>query len=171
MPREETKELEVAADEDMHPVVREFAEFGTTGELDDAIMQFVDEHCEKFEGVELDGDMDLSFTDLHNKFIEMIELHMEAFCKVGDISCAPASPRASLFRRLRYSFHIRLRSEDGVLAVRPPRGALWLADRHFFSHPPSFLLLFSPQNRPSINDKPGTRNNSRRGFPASRRSK
>ncbi|GMH80994.1 hypothetical protein TrLO_g9611 [Triparma laevis f. longispina] len=63
------------------PLINAFADFGTTGGLDSAINEFIDDNCEHFEGAEEGGEMKLKWTDLHRQYVETIELHLETFCK------------------------------------------------------------------------------------------
>ncbi|GMH81079.1 hypothetical protein TrST_g8660 [Triparma strigata] len=66
---------------EVDPLINAFADFGTTGDLDDAISNFIEENCEHFEGAEEGGENKLEWTDLHRQYVEMIELHLESFCK------------------------------------------------------------------------------------------
>lgn len=72
------------------PLINAFADFGTTGGLDSAINEFIDDNCEHFEGAEEGGEMKLKWTDLHRQYVETIELHLETFCKEVRIEASEA---------------------------------------------------------------------------------
>mmetsp|Transcript_21822 Transcript_21822/g.43576 ORF Transcript_21822/g.43576 Transcript_21822/m.43576 type:complete len:326 (+) Transcript_21822:135-1112(+) len=83
---DEGKEQELIEEDNSNidPLVNSFAEFGTTGDLSTAIATFIEDNCEVFEGADADGEQNLAWTDMHNQFVEMIELHLETFCKEHD---------------------------------------------------------------------------------------
>ena len=62
-------------------VVADFADFGTDAGLAKQVDKFVNDHCSEFYGVDFKEEQNLAWTALHGQFVEMIEIHLESFCK------------------------------------------------------------------------------------------
>ncbi len=69
MPHEEKDSIgdDAAGSSEVNPILRAFAEFGTTGELSVVMEEFIGEHCHEFSDAELGGENRLEWTDSHNE--------------------------------------------------------------------------------------------------------
>ncbi|GMI28482.1 hypothetical protein TeGR_g538, partial [Tetraparma gracilis] len=76
-------------------------------EVDD----WVQENCDEFEGVKADDEQQLSWSDLHGKFVEMVENRLESFCKEKDV------PSEEVFESLQEINDNKNIAEDFVPAV------------------------------------------------------
>ncbi|GMI20878.1 hypothetical protein TeGR_g8242 [Tetraparma gracilis] len=84
MPKEESKDAgeskDSGDDSEVPPLVAGFAQFCTSEEFQDVLTQFEDDHCSVFRGVDLEGEQELEWTDLHRQYVEIVEERMEKFC-------------------------------------------------------------------------------------------
>ena len=62
-------------------LVNAFADFGTSQGLATAVDDFVSCNCSGFAGVDLTTEHRLEWTILHERFVSLVELHLESFCK------------------------------------------------------------------------------------------
>ena len=67
--------------EALDDIVVEFANWGTDAGLSDAVDAFVTDHCGPFAGVDIAAEQPLEWTALHEKFVEIIDHHLDVFCK------------------------------------------------------------------------------------------
>ena len=62
-------------------LVADFAEWGSDTDLAEAVEEFIESNSQMFEGVEIEGEQDLEWKGMPDRFVELIERHLEAFCK------------------------------------------------------------------------------------------
>ena len=67
--------------QDDDELLRAFTEFGTSPELASVVDAFVLSNCRSFQGANLREEHCLGWTLLHAEYVDLIELHLESFCK------------------------------------------------------------------------------------------
>ena len=67
--------------EALDDIVAEIANWGTDAGLSDAMDDFISDHCEPFAGADIAEEQPLEWTTLHEKFVALIDQHLEGFCK------------------------------------------------------------------------------------------
>ena len=66
---------------DVSPTISLFTDFCTSEVFGDELSAFEKKHCASFKGADLDGEQNLEWTDLHQRYVAIIEDKMDSFCK------------------------------------------------------------------------------------------
>jgi hypothetical protein len=90
MPKSEGKSSETEDDDSyqtprVNDIVSSFAEFCTSSDMTEDMDDFEREHCSAFKGWEEDGEQELRWTDLHRRYVELVEGKMEGFLVDSDV--------------------------------------------------------------------------------------
>lgn len=88
MPPAEGKESEGKDGEEavpLDPLIVAFTSFCTERAFSDEVQTFFEDHCEPFENASLSDEQQLDWTEIHDRYVRLVEQRLESFCKEHDV--------------------------------------------------------------------------------------